>query len=140
MPEVPGETSPTLKRSRSSHRGLRFAFVANSTRITHDRRACLLDTGRGQENADLLIERRLYMAARKKTSKSTTKRGTKKTSKKKTSRSSRSSKADRARVAASQRHEVAYLARKHGTTATAVKPAVKKVGSSRAKVEAELSK
>jgi hypothetical protein len=45
---------------------------------------------------------------------------------------------DRARVAAMEDYEVKYLAQKHGVTQTAVKAAVKKVGNSRSKVEAEL--
>jgi uncharacterized protein DUF3606 len=45
---------------------------------------------------------------------------------------------DRSRVSAMEAYEVKYLAQKHGVTQTTVKEAVKKVGNSRAKVEAEL--
>jgi len=45
---------------------------------------------------------------------------------------------DRSRVSAMEDYEVKYLAQKHGVTQKAVKHAVKKVGNSRAKVEAEL--
>ncbi len=45
---------------------------------------------------------------------------------------------DRARVAAGQDHEVRYEAQKEGVSKTAVKDAVKNVGNSRKKVEAEL--
>jgi predicted DNA-binding protein YlxM (UPF0122 family) len=37
-------------------------------------------------------------------------------------------------------YEVKYLAQKHGVTQKAIKDAVKKVGNSRAKVEAELKR
>ena len=47
---------------------------------------------------------------------------------------------DRAKVAASQPHEVRYEARKMGVSTAAVKTAVKAVGNSRKKVEAELKK
>ena len=47
---------------------------------------------------------------------------------------------DRARVASMEDYEVKYLAQKHGVTQTTVKAAVKKVGTSRSKVEAELKK
>jgi len=47
---------------------------------------------------------------------------------------------DRSRVAAMEDYEVKYLAQKHGVTQTAVKAAVKKVGNSRSKVEAELKR
>ena len=47
---------------------------------------------------------------------------------------------DRAKVAASQPHEVRYEARKMGVSTAAVKKAVKAVGNSRKKVEAELKK
>jgi len=47
---------------------------------------------------------------------------------------------DRARTSAMQDYEVKYLAQKHGVTQKAVKEALQKVGSSRAKVEAELRK
>ena len=45
---------------------------------------------------------------------------------------------DRARVAAGQDYEVRYEAEKEGVSKTAVKEAVKEVGSSRKKVEAKL--
>lgn len=47
---------------------------------------------------------------------------------------------DRARVASMEDYEVKYLAQKHGVTQTAVKAAVKAVGNSRSKVEAELKR
>ncbi len=47
---------------------------------------------------------------------------------------------DRAKVAASQPSEVRYEARKMGVSTAAVKKAVKAVGNSRKKVEAELKK
>lgn len=47
---------------------------------------------------------------------------------------------DRARVAGGQDHEVAYEAKKEGVTKSAVKDAVKDVGNSRKKVEADLKK
>jgi hypothetical protein len=47
---------------------------------------------------------------------------------------------DRSRVASMEDYEVKYLAQKHGVTQTAVKAAVKKVGNSRSKVEAEIKK
>jgi hypothetical protein len=47
---------------------------------------------------------------------------------------------DRARVAAGQDHEVRYEAEKAGVSKDAVKSAVKKVGNSRTKVEADLGK
>ena len=49
--------------------------------------------------------------------------------------SSRGRKQDRARVAGGQDYEVRYEARKTKKSAAAVKKAVKKVGSSRKKVE-----
>jgi hypothetical protein len=45
---------------------------------------------------------------------------------------------DRKLVAGRQRHEVGYTAKKTGTKRSAVKTAVKRVGNSRRKVEAEL--
>jgi len=45
---------------------------------------------------------------------------------------------DRKLVAGRQRHEVGYTAKKAGKKGSAVKRAVKKVGHSRKKVEAEL--
>lgn len=75
--------------------------------------------------------------AKKKTAKKARK-GAKK--KKKTSKAARSRAADRALVSGKQRHEVSYLARKHGVSSAAVRDAIKKVGNSRKKVEAELSK
>jgi hypothetical protein len=47
---------------------------------------------------------------------------------------------DRAKVAGGQKHETAYEAKKSGSTAGEVRTAVKNVGNSRAKVEAELKK
>ncbi|MBW7970037.1 DUF3606 domain-containing protein [Bradyrhizobium sp. BR 10289] len=52
----------------------------------------------------------------------------------------RGRKQDRARVAGGQKYEVAYEAKKTGRSASAVKKAVKKVGSSRKKVERKLSR
>lgn len=50
----------------------------------------------------------------------------------------RGRKQDRARVAGGQKYEVSYEAQKTGRSASAVKKAVKKVGSSRKKVERKL--
>ncbi|MBR0704416.1 DUF3606 domain-containing protein [Bradyrhizobium diazoefficiens] len=50
----------------------------------------------------------------------------------------RGRKQDRARVASGQKYEVSYEAKKTGRSASAVKKAVKKVGSSRKKVERKL--
>lgn len=47
---------------------------------------------------------------------------------------------DRSRVSAMEDYEIKYLAQKHGVTQKTVKDAVKKVGNSRAKVEAELKR
>jgi hypothetical protein len=47
---------------------------------------------------------------------------------------------DRARVAGGQDHEVRYEAKKEGVTQDSVKGAVKAVGNSRTKVEADLEK
>ena len=47
---------------------------------------------------------------------------------------------DRANVAGGQDHEVRYEAKKKGVSKDAVKTAVKSVGSSRKKVEAQLGK
>jgi hypothetical protein len=47
---------------------------------------------------------------------------------------------DRAKVAGGQDYEVAYEAEKAGSTAGAVKKAIKKVGNSREKVGVALSK
>jgi len=54
--------------------------------------------------------------------------------------SSRGRKQDRARVASGQDYEVRYEAKKTGRSTKAVKKAVRKVGSSRKKVERRLSK
>ena len=54
--------------------------------------------------------------------------------------SSRGRKQDRARVAGGQDYEVRYEARKTKKSAAAVKKAVKKVGSSRKKVERRLGR
>ena len=55
-------------------------------------------------------------------------------------RTSRGRTQDRKRVAAGQEHEVRYQAKSRSTTGQAVKSAVKKVGNSRRKVDAELRK
>ena len=47
---------------------------------------------------------------------------------------------DRARVAGGQKHEVAYEAKKTGSSPGEVRQAVKTAGNSRKKVEAELAK
>ncbi len=47
---------------------------------------------------------------------------------------------DRAKVAGGQKHEVSYEAEKTGAKPPEVRQAVKKVGNSRDKVEAELKK
>lgn len=52
----------------------------------------------------------------------------------------RGRKQDRARVAGGQKYEVAYEAKKTGRSASAVKKAVKKVGSGRKKVERKLGR
>ena len=49
-------------------------------------------------------------------------------------------KADRARVSASQPHEVYYVARKDGVSAGTVRAVIKRVGNSRTKVYAALEK
>jgi hypothetical protein len=49
-------------------------------------------------------------------------------------------KADRSKIAAGEKYEVAYAAKKAKTTPEAVKQAIKKVGNSRAKVEKALAK
>jgi len=55
-------------------------------------------------------------------------------------RSSRGRKQDRARVAGGQDYEVRYTAKKTKKSAGAVKKAVKKVGSSRKRVERRLGR
>ena len=60
--------------------------------------------------------------------------------KRKKKASKRSSKADRARISAKQAYEVYYVARKFGVSADTVRKAIKKVGTMRAKVYAELAK
>jgi hypothetical protein len=55
-------------------------------------------------------------------------------------KSSRGRAQDRARVAAGQRHEVSYEAKKSGASAADVKKAIKSEGNSRKKVEKKLSK
>ncbi|MET4328892.1 hypothetical protein ABIB80_004727 [Bradyrhizobium sp. i1.15.2] len=52
----------------------------------------------------------------------------------------RGRKQDRAPVAGGQKYEVGYEAKKTGRSASAVKKAVKKVGSSRKKVERKLGR
>ena len=47
---------------------------------------------------------------------------------------------DRAKVAGGQKHETAYESKKTGATTSEVKDAVKNVGNSRDKVEADLNK
>ncbi len=47
---------------------------------------------------------------------------------------------DRRKVAAGQKHEVAYASDKAGVSAEALKTSVKKVGNSQSKVEAEVNK
>lgn len=54
--------------------------------------------------------------------------------------SSRGRKQDRARVAGGQDYEVRYEAKKTSKSATAVKKAVKKVGTSRKRVERRLGR
>jgi hypothetical protein len=54
--------------------------------------------------------------------------------------SSRGRKQDRARVAGGQDYETGYEARKTGTSRSAVKKAIKKVGNSRKRVERALSR
>jgi hypothetical protein len=54
--------------------------------------------------------------------------------------SSRGRKQDRARVAGAQDYEVRYVAKKTRKSAGAVKKAVKKVGTSRKKVERRLGR
>ena len=49
-------------------------------------------------------------------------------------------KPDRSKVAGGEAYEVAYLASKLNVSAEKVRAAIKKVGNSRAKVEAELKK
>ena len=55
-------------------------------------------------------------------------------------KTSRGRKQDRARVAGGQDYEVRYASKKMGRSAAAVKKAVKKVGSSRKRVEKRLSR
>ena len=55
-------------------------------------------------------------------------------------KSSRGRKQDRARVAGGQDYEVRYTAKKAKKSASAVKKAVKKVGSSRKRVERRLER
>jgi hypothetical protein len=55
-------------------------------------------------------------------------------------RTARRRKQDRARVAGGQDYEVRYEAKKTGRSKAAVKRAVKKVGSSRKRVERRLAK
>jgi hypothetical protein len=54
--------------------------------------------------------------------------------------SSRGRKQDRARVAGGQDYEVRYEAKKTGKSAAAVKKAVKKVGTSRKRVERSMDR
>ena len=55
-------------------------------------------------------------------------------------RTSRGRKQDRARVAGGQDYEVGYESKKTGRSKAAVKKAVKKVGSSRKRVERRLER
>lgn len=55
-------------------------------------------------------------------------------------KTARGRKQDRARVAGGQDYEVRYEAKKTGRSASAVKKAVKKVGSSRKRVEKRLGR
>jgi len=48
--------------------------------------------------------------------------------------------ADRSRVAGGQEYEVDYLAKKHGVSAEQVKAVINRVGTSREKIEAELTR
>jgi len=57
-----------------------------------------------------------------------------------TKKSSRGRKQDRAKVAGGQDYEVRYTAKKTKRSASAVKKAVKKVGSSRKRVERRLGR
>lgn len=52
----------------------------------------------------------------------------------------KNSASDRNKVAGGQKYEVAYVAKKMGATAAAVKAAIKKVGNMRNNVESELKK
>ena len=52
----------------------------------------------------------------------------------------RSRSQDRAKVAAGQKHETAYEAKKTGSSQGEVRQAVRKAGNSRPKVEAELKR
>ena len=58
----------------------------------------------------------------------------------KAKKTARGRKQDRARVAGGQDYEVQYEAKKTRRSASAVKKAVKKVGSSRKKVESKLKR
>lgn len=58
----------------------------------------------------------------------------------KKSKTARGRKQDRARVAGGQDYEVRYEAKKTGKSAPAVKKAVKKVGTSRKRVEKRLGR
>lgn len=58
----------------------------------------------------------------------------------KKSKTARGRKQDRARVASGQDYEVRYEAKKTGKSAQAVKKAVKKVGTSRKRVEKRLGR
>lgn len=58
----------------------------------------------------------------------------------KKSKAARGRKQDRARVAGGQDYEVRYEAKKTGKSAQAVKKAVKKVGTSRKRVEKRLGR
>jgi hypothetical protein len=53
---------------------------------------------------------------------------------------SSSGKADRSKVAAGQKYEVDYVAKKFGVTADVVRQVIKEVGNDRAKIEEALRK
>ena len=55
-------------------------------------------------------------------------------------KTARGRKQDRAKVAGGQKHEVGYESKKTGRSASAVKKAVKKVGTSRKRVEKRLGR
>jgi hypothetical protein len=58
----------------------------------------------------------------------------------KKTKTARGRKQDRARVAGGQKYEVGYESKKTGRSASAVKKAVKKVGTSRKRVEKRLGR
>ena len=76
-------------------------------------------------------------AGRKKAGK---KRAGKKKAGKKVTRTARSRKSDRSKVSGKQPHEIYYVARKFGVRPDDVRQAIKKVGTSRERVYAELAR